>query len=68
MSSRPIPWKGGVDCPRCHKDLVVRDGKHGEFIGCTGYPTCKFTCSIVDMGKHLDPSEEDIWIGRQWDQ
>ena len=30
-------------CPRCGKMLVLRKGKNGEFYGCSGYPSCKFT-------------------------
>ena len=30
-------------CPRCGKNLVKRNGKHGEFIGCSGFPYCRFT-------------------------
>ncbi len=33
-------------CPKCGKELVPRNGKNGEFIGCSGYPSCKFTCNI----------------------
>lgn len=29
-------------CPRCGKALVKRQGKHGEFIGCSGFPKCRF--------------------------
>lgn len=29
-------------CPRCGKVLVKRQGKHGEFIGCSGFPKCRF--------------------------
>jgi predicted RNA-binding Zn-ribbon protein involved in translation (DUF1610 family) len=29
-------------CPRCGKTLVLRNGKHGQFYGCSGYPDCKF--------------------------
>lgn len=29
-------------CPRCGKTLVKRQGKHGEFIGCSGFPKCRF--------------------------
>lgn len=29
-------------CPRCGKELVRRNGKHGEFIGCSGFPRCRF--------------------------
>ena len=30
-------------CPRCGKQLVVRHGKSGDFMGCSGYPDCRFT-------------------------
>lgn len=33
-------------CPLCNKPLVVKRGKYGEFLACTGYPECKFTQSI----------------------
>jgi ssDNA-binding Zn-finger/Zn-ribbon topoisomerase 1 len=29
-------------CPQCGKGLSQRQGKFGPFMGCTGYPTCKF--------------------------
>jgi DNA topoisomerase-1 len=34
---------GGLTCPQCGRDLVVRRGKNGEFLGCSGYPRCRFT-------------------------
>ncbi len=30
-------------CPRYGKPLILKYGKHGEFMGCSGYPECKFT-------------------------
>ena len=30
-------------CPRCGGKLVLREGKHGSFYGCSNYPDCKFT-------------------------
>jgi DNA topoisomerase-1 len=29
-------------CPLCGKQLVKKHGRFGEFVGCTGYPKCKF--------------------------
>lgn len=29
-------------CPRCGRKLVVRQGKNGQFKGCSGYPKCRF--------------------------
>jgi DNA topoisomerase-1 len=30
-------------CPKCGKQLVIKWGKHGRFIACTGYPECTYT-------------------------
>ncbi len=37
--------KKGV-CPRCGGKLVIRNGKNGQFLGCSNYPRCKFTKNI----------------------
>jgi DNA topoisomerase-1 len=29
-------------CPNCGKNLVIKQGRFGEFTACTGYPTCKY--------------------------
>ena len=34
-------------CPKCGKPLSKRLGKRGNFIGCTGYPECDYTRSLV---------------------
>lgn len=36
------PEKTGETCPECGSDLVVRNGKYGEFVACSNYPTCKY--------------------------
>ncbi len=36
------PVKTGEKCPECGGDLVIRQGRYGEFISCSNYPTCKF--------------------------
>ena len=33
-------------CPRCGGNLVLRNGKYGEFWGCENYPKCKFIKKI----------------------
>ncbi|RME84478.1 MAG: DNA topoisomerase I, partial [Zetaproteobacteria bacterium] len=30
-------------CPECGRPLVVRLGRYGRFIGCSGYPECSYT-------------------------
>ncbi len=39
--SEPEPI--GRACPRCGKDLVIRFGRYGKFISCSGFPECRHT-------------------------
>lgn len=34
-------------CPRCGKNLSLRNGSRGSFWGCTGYPKCRHTENYV---------------------
>lgn len=36
-------------CPRCGGKLVVKKVKNSEFVGCSNYPDCRFTCSIDQL-------------------
>ncbi len=33
----------GEVCPECGRPLVVKWGRHGKFLACSGYPECKYT-------------------------
>ncbi|MCK5740267.1 type I DNA topoisomerase [bacterium] len=33
----------GEACPQCQKPVVLRWGRNGKFLACSGYPDCKFT-------------------------
>ena len=33
-------------CPKCGKNLVVKVGRFGKFLACSGYPDCKYTKSF----------------------
>lgn len=30
-------------CPKCSSKLILRNGKRGQFWGCSGYPQCRYT-------------------------
>jgi DNA topoisomerase I len=34
-------------CPKCGKALVKRNSKRGEFLGCSGFPKCRFTSDLA---------------------
>jgi DNA topoisomerase-1 len=49
----PAPVKTGpvttdIDCDECGKPMVIRSGRRGFFLGCSGYPKCKNTGEVPD--------------------
>lgn len=30
-------------CPECGKPILIREGRYGRFMACSGYPKCKYT-------------------------
>jgi DNA topoisomerase-1 len=38
-------------CPLCQKDMKLRHGRFGAFLGCTGYPACKGIINIPKKGE-----------------
>ena len=40
--------KTDLVCEQCGKPMVIKRGRFGKFIACTGYPECKNTKKIVD--------------------
>jgi DNA topoisomerase-1 len=49
-------------CDKCGKPMVIKWGKHGSFIACTGYPECtntrELTVDLPDVDK-ADLGEQD---------
>ena len=41
------------ECPNCGEKLLKRSGRYGEFIGCSGFPKCRFTCSVEELPHKL---------------
>lgn len=37
----------GEMCPECGKALVYKLGKFGKFIGCSGFPECRYTSPLL---------------------
>lgn len=37
------------DCPQCGKKLIVRTGKFGKFLACSGFPDCKHTEALEEI-------------------
>ena len=58
---------GTVRCPRCKRGIMVkRNGKNGEFWGCSNYPSCRMACDDRD-GKpniHKCPRCDGVLVKR----
>ncbi len=39
----------GKKCPKCGKDLIVRIGRFGKFLACSGFPDCKHTENLEEI-------------------
>lgn len=44
------PSHEAEQCPQCGRQLVARTGRRGPFLGCSGYPQCRYT-RAYDAGK-----------------
>src|SRR5687768_11347838 len=40
------PITTDIDCDECGKPMMVRNGRRGKFLGCSGYPKCKNTGEV----------------------
>jgi DNA topoisomerase-1 len=48
-------------CPQCGKNLIIRLGRYGKFLGCSGYPGCRYIRSLA--GKENGAVEQDAAAG-----
>ncbi len=46
-------------CPECGKPLIVKLGKYGKFLSCSGYPDCEYA-SPVDEDKVWNEHGEEV--------
>ena len=46
-------------CPKCEKILVIREGRYGRFVACSGYPDCNFSMSEDDFFKQDKDLDEN---------
>jgi DNA topoisomerase-1 len=42
------PEPTGEPCPQCGKELVIKLGRFGRFIACSGFPECRYSRSILE--------------------
>jgi DNA topoisomerase-1 len=47
-------------CEKCGKSMVIKWGKHGRFIACTGFPECKNTKPIENQNSENGQQDTEI--------
>jgi len=49
-------------CPDCGKQLILRHSRRGKFIGCSGFPECRYTRNFVEpkMQEKIDQGQKSI--------
>ncbi len=45
-------------CEKCGKPMVIKWGRHGKFIACTGYPECTNTRELAPEGEAEQDAQE----------
>ncbi len=47
-------------CDKCGKPMVIKWGKHGSFVACTGYPECKNTRELTVDLPDIEDGKADL--------
>ena len=45
-------------CPKCGEELVIKTGRFGKFLACSGFPKCRFTRNLGGENKNQTNGEE----------
>jgi len=48
----------GRKCPKCGSELLLRSGRYGNFIACSGFPKCKYTEQVDEEGNVVEKKED----------
>ncbi|QFR42523.1 type I DNA topoisomerase [Sulfurimonas xiamenensis] len=49
----------GRACPKCGEELLLRSGRFGEFIACSGFPKCKYTEQVESEKEDKEKKESE---------
>jgi DNA topoisomerase-1 len=52
-------------CPNCERPMVIKTGRFGKFISCTGYPECKTTRPILKDTGAKCPKDQGMVVERK---
>jgi DNA topoisomerase-1 len=58
-SVKGTPEESNQICTLCGQPMVIRWGRHGKFLGCSAFPTCKSTLPLDEKGVPAPPETTD---------
>lgn len=63
LPPKPPPEDTGLKCPKCgKKNIVIRQGKRGPFMSCSGFPRCRTTLPADRLGEFKDSiAKSGVW-------
>jgi DNA topoisomerase-1 len=45
----PPPEPAGINCDKCGRPMVLRSGRRGKFVACSGFPKCRQTMPLEKL-------------------
>jgi len=70
---KPLPPKApakpsGIRCYKCDGELVIRDSKRGEFLGCGRFPKCRTIISIKQLENLKELQKKGKWPPKTFEE
>ncbi len=60
MAAVKAGMETGLSCDQCGKPMVIKFGRNGEFLACSGYPDCKNTMDFTrDESGNITPIKRE---------
>jgi DNA topoisomerase I len=50
--------ENGFTCDKCGRQMVLKRGRFGEFMACSGYPECRNTAKIVKSAESVNVKQD----------
>ncbi len=60
IKSQKLAKPLGRECPKCGEELLLRGGRFGNFIACSGFPKCKYTEQVDADGNVAEKPTEEV--------
>jgi DNA topoisomerase-1 len=63
IKAEPSPIEANADpCENCGKPMVLRRGRFGQFLACSGYPDCKTTRKVTVSKDGTAEAQADVLL------